>query len=77
MVATAGERRVRVDLAGVEHCDLAGLRAMISLAYTGDGRVSLEQVVLAHLPGSLRTALRILGWDAAPGLILEEGACWT
>lgn len=65
--------RVRIDLADVEYCDLAGLRALIVLAEDReDGRPGVEQLVLAHLPAGLRTVLRILGWDSTPGLILED-----
>lgn len=74
-VAAAGERRIRVDLAGVSYCDIAGLRAIISLAAgRDDGRAAVEHLVLAHLPGSLLTVLQILGWDDVPGLVLEAEA---
>ena len=74
-VARTGERRVRLDLADVEYCDLAGLRAIVALADRGgDGGRCPEQVILAHVPGFLRTVLRILGWDTAPGLTVEDEA---
>lgn len=72
-VAAMEECRIRIDLADVEYCDLAGLRAMIVLAERReDGRPGVEQLVLAHLPGGLRTVLRIVGWDTTLGLILED-----
>ncbi len=75
-VATAPDRRIRIDLSDVEYCDVAGLRTIISLAGgDGDDPDTAGQLVLAHLPGSLRAVLRILGWDATPGLVLEDGAC--
>ncbi len=75
VVARTGERRIRVDLADVGYCDLAGLRAIIALADgTGDGRPGLEQLILAHVPGFVRTVLRIVGWDTAPGLIVQDEA---
>ena len=74
-VAATGERTIRIDLAEVSYCDLAGLRAIIVLAGAGEeGRPGVEQLVLAHLPSSLRTVLRILGWDTTPGLIAEDEA---
>jgi anti-anti-sigma factor len=69
----AGERRIQVDLLGVRYCDVAGLRAIISLASgTGCGQGGIEQIVLAHLPGHLQRLLQILGWDATPGVMLED-----
>jgi anti-anti-sigma regulatory factor len=74
-VARTGERRIRVDLADVGYCDLAGLRAIIALTDSrGDGRRCVEQVILAHVPGFMRTVLRVLGWGTAPGLIVEDEA---
>ncbi len=72
----AGERRIQIDLAHVRYCDVAGLRAIISVASgTGYGPGAIEQIVLAHLPGHLQRLLQILGWDAAPGVILESCIC--
>lgn len=61
---------VHLDLSLVRFCDVAGLRAMVRLAERlDDGR----RVVL-HAPApSLRTVLRVVGWDDVHGLILEEG----
>jgi anti-anti-sigma factor len=74
-VAATGERTIRIDLADVSYCDLAGLRAIIMLAGAReDGRPGAEQLVLAHLPSSLRTVLRIAGWDTTPGLVVEDEA---
>jgi anti-anti-sigma factor len=68
----AGERRIQIDLANVRYCDVAGLRAIVSLASgTGCGQGAIEQIVLARLPGPLHRLLQILGWDATPGLLLE------
>lgn len=96
----AGWPLIHVDLAGVEYCDVAGLRAIVSLGSRqenhrasgqanhgasgqanhrasgqGNGHVTVEQIVLDHLPGPVRSVLQILGWDTAPGVILEECAC--
>jgi ABC-type transporter Mla MlaB component len=67
-----GTAEFHVSLAGVEYCDLAGLRAIVRLASVsrdGAGR----RVVLHDVPRQLRTALRILGWDATPGLVVDQG----
>lgn len=84
--AAAGESRIRIDLAGVDYCDVAGLRAIVSLAgragngeAAGNGQArdrvndpdSVEQVVLDHVPEPVSSVLRILGWDAMPGVVLD------
>ena len=79
--AAAGWDRIQVDLAGVGYCDVAGLRAIMSLAAgPGDrggknGEAAVGQIVLAHLPPPLRSVLRILGWDTCPGVIVEDCPC--
>jgi anti-anti-sigma regulatory factor len=71
-MSEAGERWLQVDLTDVRYCDVAGLRAIVSLpGGSRDGRSTIEQIVLAHLPVPLNRLLRVLGWDAAPGVILE------
>lgn len=62
---------IHLDLAGVEYCDIAGLRSMVRLAKSSaGGRDSGARVVLHAVPPQLKTVLRIVGWDAAPGLVL-------
>ena len=79
--ASTGSGRIRVDLAGVGYCDVAGLRAIMSLAggperaRSRNGEVAAGQVVLAHLHPPLRSVLRILGWDTVPGVIVEDCPC--
>jgi anti-anti-sigma regulatory factor len=73
--ALSGAAAIRIDLTGVEFCDLAGLRAITSLAKpAGQGPGTVRQVTIAHLPAPLARIMRILGWDATPGLILVEPA---
>ena len=74
--AAAGASRIHLDLAHVEYCDVAGLRAIISLA-SGQGKhlAAVDEIVFTPLPGPLEWVLRILGWDAAPGVILDGAAC--
>jgi anti-anti-sigma regulatory factor len=66
-VAASGPE-FHVNLAGVEYCDLAGLRAIIRL--TGTGHV--KRVVLHDVPRRLQNVLRIVGWDSTPGLVIEQ-----
>ncbi len=78
VAAATGWDPIQVDLAGVGYCDVAGLRAILSLAggpgESGrtDGEAAVGQIVLAHLPPGLRAVLRILGWDTVPGVVLEN-----
>jgi anti-anti-sigma factor len=74
--ADAGASRIHVDLADVEYCDVAGLRAIISLASDqGEGRAPVDEIVFTRLPGPLQRVLLILGWDAVPGVILDGSSC--
>jgi anti-anti-sigma regulatory factor len=66
--AAHGAAELPLDLAAVHYCDLAGLRAMVALASTR------RRVVLRGLPPGLYTVLEVLGWDTAPGLIIEPPA---
>jgi anti-anti-sigma regulatory factor len=65
---------IHLDLAGVEYCDVAGLRALVALTEAGcpgqghDGR----RVIVHGLPPHLKTVLRILGWDSIPEFVLAE-----
>ena len=69
----AGDEAIRVDMAGVEFCDLAGLRMIVSVADAGRlGRPQLGQVVIADLPAPLADLMHILGWDAVPGVVLVD-----
>ena len=66
-----GAGEIHLNLADVQYCDLAGLRAMIRLAGAarrGDSR----QVVLHEVPPRLQTVLGILGWDSTPGLVIDQ-----
>jgi len=74
--AAAGAPRIHVDLADVQYCDVASLRAIISLVSgQGEGRAAVDEIVFTHLPGPLQRVLSILGWDAAPGVILDGTTC--
>jgi ABC-type transporter Mla MlaB component len=67
----SGAAEFHVNLADVQYCDLAGLRAIVALASAGRGGQS-RQVVLHDVPRQLRTALRLAGWDATPGLVVAD-----
>jgi len=66
---TAAPGEIHVDLAGVEYCDLVGLRAIVGL--TGpNGQDHRRCVVMHNVPPRLRTVLGIVGWDLTPGLTI-------
>jgi len=58
------------DLAGLQYCELAALRAIIALTGTG---AAGRRVVLHKVPRQLLTVLAVLGWDATSGLIIVTG----
>jgi ABC-type transporter Mla MlaB component len=62
------------DLAGVDYCDLAGLRAIVRLTGSGSGGPGghSRRVVLHAVPPQLMTVLGILGWDSAVGLVTAD-----
>jgi ABC-type transporter Mla MlaB component len=70
---TDGLHEIHINLAAVAYCDLAGLRAMILLAGgSANHHVGGTRLVLQEVPEQLKTIVRILGWDATPGLAIEE-----
>jgi anti-anti-sigma regulatory factor len=69
------QAEVHFDFGGVGYCDLAGLRAIIGVTCAGrDGEGGPRRVVLHQVPPELEKVLRILGWDATPGLALHGPA---
>jgi ABC-type transporter Mla MlaB component len=65
-----GHGEAHVNLADVTYCDLAGLRAILSLT-RGDGSDHAgRRLVLHEVPQHLMTTLQIIGWDATPGLAI-------
>jgi anti-anti-sigma regulatory factor len=64
---------IHINLADVDYCDLAGLRAIILLA-AGSANPDRggARLVLHEVPGQLKTILQILGWDTTPGLVIDE-----
>jgi ABC-type transporter Mla MlaB component len=73
-----GQAEVHLSLGGVRYCDLAGLRAIVCVTGAsgceegGNGYCAGARAVVLHeVPAQLITVLRIVGWDATPGLILD------
>jgi ABC-type transporter Mla MlaB component len=64
-----GMSLVHIDLAGVQYCDVAGLRLMVRLTgadgLDGD-HTGARRVVLHAAAPHLRAVLGVLGWDAYP-----------
>jgi anti-anti-sigma regulatory factor len=70
----SGLSLVRINLAGLTYCDVAGLRLIVGLAGTGglDGdHAGARPVVLCGTAPHLKTVLGILGWDRTPGLVVD------
>jgi hypothetical protein len=69
---------IHFGLGGVSYCDLAGLRAIVCVTGAADngagcgGGGDTRRVVLHQVPPQLASVLRIVGWDATPGLALDQ-----
>ena len=61
---------IHIDLADVEYCDVAGLRAFVVLAAAPCRDHAGPRVVLHQVPPRLVNVLHILGWDATSGLTI-------
>jgi anti-anti-sigma factor len=70
--AAAGPGEIHINMAGVQYCDLAGLRAILRLGSASSQRLdhSGRRLILVELPAHLKTVLHILGWESAPGLVV-------
>jgi anti-anti-sigma factor len=68
----AGSADIHINLAGVEYCDLAGLRAIIQLAGASRGSQARRRLVLHEVPQHLLAVLGILGWESTPGLVIDR-----
>lgn len=64
---------IHIDLADVEYCDVAGLRALVVLAAAPCRDHAGTRVVLHHVPPCLVNVLHILGWVTTCGLTIAEG----
>ncbi len=65
---------IHIDLAGVDFCDVACLRAFVLLSHASHRSPDQpgRRVILHQAPSELKTLLQILGWDATPGLMIDE-----
>lgn len=62
---------IQIDMTAVEYCDLAGLRAILGLTGASHDAAGPRSVALHGLAPHLAKVLRIVGWDATPGLTLH------
>ena len=76
--STKDRAEVHFGLGGVRYCDLAGLRAIVRATGVGEdngnGHANGRRVVLHEVPAQLLKVLRIVGWDATPGLAVDQPA---
>ena len=65
---------IHIDLAGVDFCDVASLRALVLLSLTSHQNPDQRgrRVILHQPPAELKNLLQILGWDSTPGLVIDE-----
>jgi ABC-type transporter Mla MlaB component len=74
--STKDRAEVHFSLGGVRYCDLAGLRAIVRATGIGEdsanGAGHGRRVVLHEVPAQLIKVLRIVGWDATPGLAVDQ-----
>lgn len=70
MERAGGSGEIHFNLGGVEYCDLAGLRAIILVA-DADAGGRARRLVLHDVPRQLQAVLHIVGWDAAPGVVID------
>jgi ABC-type transporter Mla MlaB component len=76
--STKDRTEVHFSLGGVRYCDLAGLRAIVRATGIGEdganGAGRGRRVVLHEVPAQLIKVLRIVGWDATPGLAVDQAS---
>ncbi len=65
---------IHIDLAGVDFCDVACLRAFVLLSHAShqDPDQPGRRVILHQPPAELKYLLQILGWDSTPGLMIDD-----
>jgi len=68
--AAAGHEDIRLDVAGLEFIDVAGLRAIVETAGRLQGRV----LRMTNLAPALRRVVSLVGWDQSPGLEFDDEA---
>jgi ABC-type transporter Mla MlaB component len=76
-VSAKDRAEVHFSLGGVRYCDLAGLRAIVRTTGIGgedNGNGRGRRVVLHQVPAQLLKVMRIVGWDATPGLVVDQPA---
>lgn len=67
---------IHIDLAGVDFCDVACLRAFVLLSHASRQNPGHRgrRVILHRPPAELKNLLQILGWDSAPGLVIDDAS---
>jgi anti-anti-sigma factor len=68
--AMDGGGDVHIDLSRLEFCDVSGIRALVSIAETLNGR---GRLLLHGLPEGLRNVMTVIGWSELPSLVICNG----
>ncbi|HXM56944.1 MAG TPA: MEDS domain-containing protein [Candidatus Dormibacteraeota bacterium] len=66
-VATAVPGDIHLDVSGLAFCDIGGFRAIVAAGRNLHGG---RRIVLHGLSRQLRRVVRLVGWDAEPGLAI-------
>ena len=66
--AITGNGDLHIDVSRLEFSDVSGIRALVHLAESGNGR----RLVLRGMPPRIRTVITVVGWSQHPNLVLEE-----
>jgi STAS domain len=67
--AISGNGDLHVDVSRLEFTDVTGIRALVRIAESGNGR----RLVLRGLPAPIRTVITVVGWSDLPNLVILEG----
>jgi len=61
------DRDVHVDVAGLQFCDISGIRAFVAAA---EAMPSGRRLLLHGMPAQLETVIKVVGWNRIPALVV-------
>jgi anti-anti-sigma factor len=69
-LAVAGGGDLHIDLSRLEFCDVSGIRALVTIAESMNGR---GRLLLHGLPEGLQNVMTVVGWSDLPSLVILNG----
>ena len=66
-----GEKKVHLDLTGLEFSDVSGIRALVTSAERAEGKY---RIVLHGLPPLMGRVMNVVGWSEMPSLEISSDA---